>query len=431
MPLVAYHFQQVNPYSVPVGLLLSPVVFVCLMAGVAKIALTAAVPGLAGAWSAGAAIPAELLRHAVHIAAKLPGSDLPIRTPGWGWLVVWYAGLLAFALPNRAGTAGRSGQRKWLSTAVRVGSPATGALLLAAPLAGMNPVHPDNRPMKITLLAVGAGQCAVIEAPDGKATLIDTGSTSTSQMMRQVLEPFLRYEGRRHVARVVLTGSGLDRTSAAGDVVADCGDPAVFTSAGIGRSVGENWQYAELLDHLDRSGHSATPIHAGESIDLGQGISLTALWPPPLCGLAGVNAGLVLKLRYAGRTMLFPGDTSEPAEQALLQTPAALAADMLVAPHQGTCDAETAGLIRAVDPIIVASSDSGELTAKQQRLAPVVGNRPLLRTGECGAITITIAADGSVSIVPFLGSADGGGRESFSIAAGQRRVNTDRGSADH
>jgi competence protein ComEC len=269
-------------------------------------------------------------------------------------------------------------------------------------LAGMNPVHSDGRPMRITLLSVGAGQCAVIETPDGKATLIDAGSTSTSQMMRQVLEPFLRYEGRRHVARLVLTGSTSDCTSAAGDVVADCGDPAVSTSAHVGRSVGENWQYAELLDHLDRSGHPATPMHEAQTIDLGQGVTLSALWPAAVGDVTGPNAGLVLKLHYAGRTVLFSGDIGDAAEQALLRKPAELSADILVAPHQGSWDAQTADLIRAVDPAMVVSSDSHYLTAKQQRLASAVGNRPLLRTGECGAITITIPGDGRMSIVSFL-----------------------------
>ncbi|HEX4124215.1 MAG TPA: ComEC family competence protein, partial [Tepidisphaeraceae bacterium] len=238
MPLVAYHFQQINPYSVPMGLALSPLVFVCLAAGAMKILFTAAVPGLASAWSAMAGMPTDALRHAVHAAAKLPGSDLPIATPSAGWLIVWYAALAACALPNRAGTTGRAGRRRWLSTAARMASPAMGAILLIGPMTGMSTAPPQGRPLRITLLAIGAGQCAVVETPDGKATLIDAGSTSMSQMMREVLEPFLRYEARRRVARLVLSNNAADRVSAADDVVVDCGKPAVFTSAAVGRSVG-------------------------------------------------------------------------------------------------------------------------------------------------------------------------------------------------
>jgi competence protein ComEC len=167
-------------------------------------------------------------------------------------------------------------------------------------------------------------------------------------------------------------------------------------------------------------------MRAGQTIDLGGGVTLTALWPVDNA-MNGVNAGLVLKLRYAGRTVLFTGDVGEPAEQALSRRLGGMSADVLIAPHQGNSDASSADFIAAADPAIVLSSDATELTAKQLRFADAVENRPLLRTGQCGAITITIHSDGAMSVESFLRIGQNGSREFLAFAAGQRRADAHGG----
>ena len=113
LPLVAYHFDQVNPWAVPAGVLLLPLTAVALLGGASKIVLTLACPWLAGAWAAGAAAPAAALRHAVDGLARLPGAGVPVAPPPV-WAIAAFYGLLAAPLfPwRRRGEVGRPVRRR-------------------------------------------------------------------------------------------------------------------------------------------------------------------------------------------------------------------------------------------------------------------------------------------------------------------------------
>ena len=113
------------------------------------------------------------------------------------------------------------------------------------------------------------------------------------------------------------------------------------------------------------------------------------------------NAGLVLRVVCAGRSILFPADIQEPAERELLKHPERLRSDILIAPHHGSGEPTTVQFVRAVDPKVILSSDAPRLTAKQRTFDSEIGSRPLLRTGSCGAITLTVLRDGSISVSPY------------------------------
>ena len=199
VPLVAYHFEQVNPWVVPLSVLLSPLVVLALGAGFAKIILTGLCPPLAGSWAAVAGTPAMWLRHAVVWLAKVPGCDLPVAAPPL-WVIATYYVLLCLPLiqwkwPTVRLCARCAGGR------LRDGAAAAGRLCGAE--------HPSDV-IRITLLSVGAGQCAVIESPNGKVALLDAGSSSISDVQRTVLGPFLRHEGRASVDRLFLSHGDFD-----------------------------------------------------------------------------------------------------------------------------------------------------------------------------------------------------------------------------
>jgi len=129
------------------------------------------------------------------------------------------------------------------------------------------------------------------------------------------------------------------------------------------------------------------------------------LWPPAN-GSYGVsnNHDLVLKLTYARRTILFPADVQQAAIVALLKTPSQLHCDAMLAPHHGSGEAATAAFIRACDPLYIVSSNDRSLTQKQRLFEQQIGARPLYRTNQTGATTITIDRSGGLSVNPFVHS---------------------------
>ena len=96
MPLVMFHFDQLNPWAVFAGLLLLPVVALGLIGGLLKIVLTLVMPMFAKTWAALAAYPMIWMRHEVNWLAHVPGANLPMAQPPiWG-IALFY---LVLALP--------------------------------------------------------------------------------------------------------------------------------------------------------------------------------------------------------------------------------------------------------------------------------------------------------------------------------------------
>jgi competence protein ComEC len=86
----------------------------------------------------------------------------------------------------------------------------------------------------------------------------------------------------------------------------------------------------------------------------------------------------------------------------LLQAPERLRADVLVAPHHGSCEKLTAQFLRAVAPSYVVSSNDRTLTAKQREFDRVASQLPVLRTHRCGAVTVRFDEQGNVRVDSVL-----------------------------
>jgi len=97
-------------------------------------------------------------------------------------------------------------------------------------------------------------------------------------------------------------------------------------------------------------------------------VTLDVLWPPATGKYNSNNAGLVLRLNCAGRSILFPADIQEPAERELLKHPEMLRADILVAPHHGSAEGTTPQFVAAVHPMAILASNDGRLTMKQRNV---------------------------------------------------------------
>lgn len=395
IPLVAYHFEQFTPWAVPIGLLLSPLVLAALGVGFIKLLLTMLLPGLAGHWAMMADIPLLLLRQAIHLAAKLPWADVPVASPPIAMVVAYYALLLAPLVP----AAGRSAA--W---ALR-SAPLVACLLLLL-LPGLIGLARGGRPtLRITLLSIGAGQCAVVEEPGGAAMMVDAGSSTLGDPLHECVEPFLRHEGHSRLEEIFLSHGDYDHISAAAGAFDECGVERIITTPFFRDHAKESHPCQDLLDLLDRAAHRPSEVCAGRTFDFGGGMAAQVLWPPAAAGFDSNNAGMVLRLTFGGRSILFPADIQDPAMRELLKNPAPLKSDILVAAHHGSSESLTGAFVAAVDPALIVSSDATRLTRKQRNFETLIGRRRLLRTGQTGAIEIDLCEDGRFVATTFRGGA--------------------------
>ncbi len=392
MPLIAYHFGQVNPWAIPAGLLMFPLVCLALVGGCCKIVFTFAWPMFAAFWARGAAVPALAMRRSVLLLAHLPGASLPVAKPSVGSICLYYVILCLPLMPWR---------RLWVRRLTRLAPPIAAGAFLFTLSVNAGPAASSRDGITITLLDIGAGQTAVVETPTSDPSLIDAGSSTVNDVTRTILGPFLRFEGWNSVYTVLLSHSDYDHISALASLSEQFGVHHVYTSDYFrGFAMGDPPAWA-LLGHLEKIGRSPELLRRGDHIDLSKDVGVDVLWPPTKCLFNVNNTGLVLRLTYHGKRILFPADIQVDAMRELLKNPEELKADVLVAAHHGSSEKNTAAFVKAVDPQYIVSSNGVVLTGKQKLFDQLIGKRPLFRTSECGAITIRIHVDGSISIDPF------------------------------
>lgn len=396
MPLIAWHFGQINPWAIVASIALAIPVFVALIFGLFKVILTFAWPSLAGVWADMAAMPIGWMRSMLGWLDAMPGASVPLPAPPWYLLAACY-GLLLLSIFWRT----RPGLR-WTIIVLAIGSYAT---ILAIPVreAVIARVAAKEE-LRVTLLSVGAGQCAVVEPPGGRTVVIDAGSTSLTDLWRKCLGPFLHARGQTSLDSVIVSHGDADHTSGVADVVGIYGAREVMVGARFIPNAGNDPGTTALLSELDAMDRPPRVVSPGDVVPLGRDTRIEFLWPGAGDdGLPDNDSGLVLKLSYGGRSILFPADIQDDGMSALLAMSEKLKADVLVAPHHGSGEKSTAAFVAAVDPKVVLSSNDRTLSAKQRRFETMIGDRPLYRTNVCGAVTIVIARDGRVRVEPFIG----------------------------
>ncbi len=184
-----------------------------------------------------------------------------------------------------------------------------------------------------TLLDVGEGLATVVRTRE-HTLVYDTGRRlgGTLDTGRTVLVPFLRNQGVKHVDVLVVSHA----------------DPQHI--GGV-RSLREALPVRRILT----AAPDQTPIDGAEPCRSGQswewdGVQFDVLHPPPT-GFSTDNASCVLKITGPSGRVLLPGDIETGAETALVQRyGSGLAAEVLVAPHQGRRNLSTAAFLEAVHP---------------------------------------------------------------------------------
>lgn len=395
MPIIAAQFTQLNPWAVLSSIVLGPIVFAALIGGLLKIVLTAAFPSLAGWWAWGAQGPVYGMRWGVDRLAQLPWGDVPLPAPPW-WVILAYFSLLLVAV--------RSIRHTGLALLLRLGWAASLFAMLVLPYRGAIAHQSSESELRVTLLSIGAGQCAVVEPPSKRVVLLDAGSISMSDPVRRCIGPFLRWRGITRIDTVAISHANTDHYSGVADLVNAYEVREVLTAHSFESALATSAPGQELLAELVRSERRPRRVAPGEIIPLGADTSLEVLWPPRE-GLEGWEANdqsLVVRLTHADRSILFTGDIQDAAMSALLRDPDRLKADVLVAPHHGSSESQTAAFVAAVGASIVLSSNDRTLSGKQMRFELLIGDRTLYRTHRHGAITVRVSADGQLAVEPTL-----------------------------
>lgn len=207
----------------------------------------------------------------------------------------------------------------------------------------------------VSVLDVDQGQAVAIIAPDGSAALIDAGRSGTR--VENEIEPYLRSLGVEELDYLILSHPDQDHVGGMPRVlelftVGAWVDPAIPTT---------NQTYGETLEIVLDQGIPAILARQGEQLKLGE-VELELLWPVDDMLTSGGEPdsnenSTVVRVTYAGVSVLIPGDLEQNGEAVLVEGYGAdLQVDVLVAGHHGSNTSSSGAFLDATAPDVVIIS---------------------------------------------------------------------------
>jgi competence protein ComEC len=367
---------------------------------VVKVVLATVSPALSSVVAAILTVSDQWVIRIVEVLAGLPGANLTASTSPWWVVTAYYAFLVAFVTRfprtpalSRAGIESTGLPRPqqplpapWCSTAF---------VIFALSAAGWCWPEGKRDQLRVTVLSVGPGLATVIELPDGKTVLYDAGTSLPSDAGRNVVAPFLRERGIRRIDRVYLSHPNLDHFSGLPTILDQVETGAVMVNSCFEAKSGPRSPSRHLLDLLAARGHRVEVLDSSRPKWEFGGATFELLSPIGECdvSLSDNDTSTVLRLSYAGHSILLTGDIEEHTQRALLDR-GELRADVLVLPHHGSVRKSTAQFIRAVGPSAVIRSSGERMDQTRSALAAVVGDVSLYDTADVGAVEVVLRNDG-------------------------------------
>ena len=254
--------------------------------------------------------------------------------------------------------------------------------------------HPsrNTRQLAVTVLDVGDGDCTLIQSPEGRTVLVDTGSAAAAPQVSALLH-------RRNVQTIDLL---LLTSPDAGSVG---GVPALL---GSGVRVSQIWDNSVAdtgaarrasLEAVRRRHIPSSVAGAGDTIQIGARLFISALWPPET-GEASRRDPLICRINYGSTSFLLEAPATAQAERDFLSQAGSQmectggCTDLAL---QAATQAEVSPeMLRRATPAIVVLSCGADDPPDQATLHTFqAAGAAVWRTDTQGTITIT--AGGRVS----------------------------------
>jgi len=280
-----------------------------------------------------------------------------------------------------------------------------------------------NQDLEVVFLDVGKGNAALVCFPDGKAMMIDGGGFSNNHfdVGKMVIAPFLWHRKITTVDYLVLTHPQTDHMNGL-RFIAEAFHPKQFWYNG---DQVETTGFRNLMAALKkRDVRINEPAQLDNKIRI-NGADIEILHPDPGTKMNGMplegkdlnNRSMVLKITFAGVSILFPGDIENEGEKRLLsRVGIRVRSDILLSPHHGSKTSSSEAFLKMVAPrICIISSGVDRFNRFPD---PLVLKR--LAEIECqsicishsGAVAVRVGPDGFVEIHSFR-SEDSGAAKVF------------------
>jgi competence protein ComEC len=385
-PLTAWHFNQVS-FAAPLA---NAVVVPLLGSGAVILGLLAASAyafsaPLAQLFVLCAGPCVQLGVWFVRLFAGFPYAAVRVATPTLLELALLYGGWLS-VLTLR-------GHRRAIAAGALVS-------LLAADGTWWYAARYHHSDLRVSFLSVGQGDCAVAELPGGTVMVIDGGGLGGDgfDVGERVVAPFLWSRKIAHVDYLVLSHHDWDHYGGLAFLAAQFSPHEFWWNGSAARSE----RFAHLQQTLTENAVQRITAGSGTQRNIGA-VAVRVLSPVHNPNeIKANNASVVLRLAFAGRSVLFPGDIEAAAERDLVaNADGNLRSPILKVPHHGSHTSSTARFLDAVAPQLAVISDGFQNRfgfPHRDVLARYASRGSMVaRTDLDGAVQVQIQADGRIA----------------------------------
>ncbi|HXN50854.1 MAG TPA: DNA internalization-related competence protein ComEC/Rec2 [Candidatus Acidoferrum sp.] len=406
LPLMARDFHRITLAAPFVNLAAVPLTGIVVPLGFMTLGSALLLPGLARILAAPLTSITLVLLHIVHWFARLPKWSYRVPGPHLWVVVVFFTFALLLAAILRVA-------HPWQR---RIASGLGGGLLACSLLIALFPFSPawSAGKLEVSVLDVGQGDSLFVVSPHGKTLLIDGGGAFggfAGQSNRgidpgeEAVSPYLWSRGFQKINVVALTHAHQDHLGGLAAVLENFRVGQLW----IGREV--NSPALAKIEQLARDRKIPIEHETRAKSFAWDNVEGKFFWPEissaAPSATAKNNDSLVLRLRYADRAFLLPGDAEKEAERAMLSEGGQdqMRAEVLKIGHHGSRNSTTPEFLAAVKPrlaIISVGEDNpyGHPNAELLERLANAGVR-VLRTDRDGAVHILMDGHG-LEVTCFL-----------------------------
>ena len=249
--------------------------------------------------------------------------------------------------------------------------------------------EPDNPPapegtLRLVMIDVGQGDALLLVGPEGTSLLVDGGKSGSDDELERALADAAVTE----LDYTLLSHMHADHLGAMDELLG--AHPEVRRCYDHGGSASTN-AYESYAAEASRC---RTTLHGGDSIDLGPGVQADILHPGSP-GDSDENANsIVLRVAFAGVTMLLGGDCPEDDCEEDLD-PGIV--DIYKVHHHGSASSSSAAFLDRIRPelalISVGDNSYGHPTEDAMDRIEAAGAR-IMRSDQHGDVTVLVDAEG-------------------------------------
>jgi competence protein ComEC len=389
LPLVMYAFHIASPIAIPMSFAVWPLITIAMWSGFFMVLVGWLVPVIGRVSGSICDWSLKWLEALVKWAESIRFGHFWMPGPTWWWVAVFYVGIVAAMIWGR-----RLGPRRWQLAAV-----ATWILVgLAPPL-----VHIWTRDgLSCSVVAVGHGECILLEGPHGETMLCDAGAMGSPEYATQTIASYLWSRGIMRLDGVVLSHADTDHYNALPGLLERFRVGAVYVSPVMFDSLGGRAVQA-LRESIERAGVPIHEVWSGNRLQFGREASLLVMHPPKRGVVGDDNANSVtVGVEYAGRRILLPGDLESPGlDDVMAEEP--YHCDVLLAPHHGSRRSEPSKFAAWCTPAWVVMSSAANDEIETSSFAYKQLGARILPTPEFGTVRFDLHPATQMDVMTWRG----------------------------